>query len=269
MEYFHGYSKKEFDRLLRQAEFLSFKVFEGVNFKPGTIILEPGCGVGAQTRILLRKFPDIKIIAVDRSQNAIEAAKSNFPEDLISRVEFHCADIYDFHPAVQADGIFICWMLEHVHEPLAMIKHLLKFLKPGGFFMATEVQNNSLQVYPHLPALESYWNAYNLLQEQLGGDPFVGLKVPSLLEKALPGGFEKIQVRPGLFLNDLRNPEALKNMSTYWLDLMESTRESLESKGLVDSTIFPEIKRVMEQHHRNPDALFSYTFVQTTAYLLE
>ena len=255
--------------MLHQAEFLSFKVFEGVDFPPGTVLLEPGCGVGAQTRILLRKFPQIKVIAFDRSENAIEAAKADFPNELKDRVEFHCTDIFNFHPAVQADGIFICWMLEHVPRPIEIMKHLLQFIKPGGFFMATEVQNNTLQVFPRSNELDIYWDAYNRLQIDLQGDPFVGVKVASYLERALPGKFSSIDVWPGNFLVDLRDPVMLKNMCHYWLNLMESARDAIEEKAYCDRTIFAKLEKHFEELPYRADGLFSYTFFRTTGRLAD
>lgn len=267
MEYFHGYSETEFNRLIHQAEFLSFKVFEHVDFKPGTVLLEPGCGVGAQTRVMLRRFPDLRIIAVDLSESAIKTAEAGFPDDLRDRVEFHCADIFNFNPPQAVDGVFLCWMLEHISEPVPLLRRLLGCVKPGGFFIATEVQNNSLQVYPPQAKLEKYWNAYNTLQQSIGGDPFVGLKIPAYLHEAAAEKIESVNARPGMFLNDARDREALGKMLDYWLNLLESARESLENKGLIEPGFFAAMKKQMQEVEALDCGLFSYTFIQTTAFL--
>ncbi|MEZ5173479.1 MAG: methyltransferase domain-containing protein [Bacteroidia bacterium] len=267
MEYFHGYNETEFKRLIHQAEFLSFKVFEHVDFKPGTVLLEPGCGVGAQTRVMLRRFPDLRIIAVDLSESAIKTAEAGFPDDLRDRVEFHCADIFNFNPPQAVDGVFLCWMLEHISEPVPLIKRLIEFIKPGGFFMATEVQNNSLQIYPPQAMLEKYWNAYNALQQSIGGDPFVGLKIPAYLHEAAAEKIESVKARPGMFLNDNRDPEALEKMLDYWLNLLESARGSLENKGLIDHGFFENMKKHVQEVAKSKRGLFSYTFIQTLAIL--
>jgi len=74
--YLHGYSPEEQARLVKQARFLEPTVFENVNFSKQQKLLEVGCGVGAQTEILLRRFPHLKIHGIDSSKPQITRARA-------------------------------------------------------------------------------------------------------------------------------------------------------------------------------------------------
>ena len=48
-EYVHGYSEREIERLVDQATTLSELLHHDTFYPPGSLVLEAGCGVGAQT----------------------------------------------------------------------------------------------------------------------------------------------------------------------------------------------------------------------------
>ena len=65
--YLHGFTAEEQSRLRRQARFLSYKVHDQLPFRRCRQLIEVGCGVGAQTEILLRHFPDLHVTGIDAS----------------------------------------------------------------------------------------------------------------------------------------------------------------------------------------------------------
>jgi trans-aconitate methyltransferase len=73
--YLHGFDSSEQDRLYRQAEFMEQAVYRDIDFSDRTHILEVGCGVGAQTAILLRRFPRLKITGIDASDDQLARAR--------------------------------------------------------------------------------------------------------------------------------------------------------------------------------------------------
>src|SRR5215468_6655399 len=73
--YLHGYSDNERDRLHRQARFLEPMVHDRLPFRRRHRLLEVGAGVGAQTEILLRHFPDIRITGVELNDEQIAEAQ--------------------------------------------------------------------------------------------------------------------------------------------------------------------------------------------------
>src|SRR5678815_5459349 len=75
--YLHGFTPAERDRLYRQARFLEHKVHDGLPYRRARQLIEVGCGVGAQTEILLRHFPDLHVTGVDASESNLAAARAH------------------------------------------------------------------------------------------------------------------------------------------------------------------------------------------------
>src|SRR5690606_10294705 len=71
----HGYSPTERERLHRQARFLEPMVHDRLPYRRRTRLLEVGSGVGAQTEILLRRFPEIHVTGVELNDEQISEAK--------------------------------------------------------------------------------------------------------------------------------------------------------------------------------------------------
>ncbi|MDD4190905.1 MAG: hypothetical protein PHI28_06225 [Mangrovibacterium sp.] len=63
--YVHGYTNKEALRLNDQAATLDDIIHYDPVFPQNALILEAGCGVGAQTRIIATKNPDSNFISVN------------------------------------------------------------------------------------------------------------------------------------------------------------------------------------------------------------
>jgi len=132
--YLHGYSKEEQDRLYYQARLLEKEVYRGIDFSKNKKIIEVGCGVGAQTEILLERFPHLEILGVDLSQAQINVAKKRLKKYIDNgKVRLLCMNAEEIDQIKeQFDGAFICWFLEHVPDPLKILKALNKILISGA-----------------------------------------------------------------------------------------------------------------------------------------
>ena len=73
MSYLHGYKAEEHERLENQANYLQEAIHETVDFSNRKSLLEIGCGTGAQGRVILEKFSELKYTGIDIStiQNKI------------------------------------------------------------------------------------------------------------------------------------------------------------------------------------------------------
>ena len=64
-EYVHGYDYRENKRLIDQANTLVDLFHSDTSYPDGSLILEVGCGVGAQTVMLARNNPNAFFISLD------------------------------------------------------------------------------------------------------------------------------------------------------------------------------------------------------------
>ena len=74
-DYVHGYDPRESLRLQDQADTLVELLHSDTAFPAGSRVLEPGCGVGAQTVTLAKNSPGARILALDISSDSLAEAE--------------------------------------------------------------------------------------------------------------------------------------------------------------------------------------------------
>ncbi len=263
--YLHGFSPTEQARLRRQARIGETAIFRDIDYTGASRLLEVGSGVGAQTEILLRRFPQLHVTCVDLNQAQLDAARAHLGAMawLDGRYELHRADASDLPFDARAfDAAFLCWVLEHVPSPARVLAEVRRVLAPGAPVYITEVMNASFLLDPYSPSVWRYWMAFNDFQIDSGGDPFVGAKLGNLL---LAGGFRDVTTQVKTFHFDNRDPARRKTMIAFWEELLLSAADQLLAAGKVDQATVDGMHREMRQVQNDPDAVFFYSFVQARA----
>ncbi|MFN0057373.1 MAG: class I SAM-dependent methyltransferase [Planctomycetota bacterium] len=264
-DYLHGYSEHERERLAEQARFTEPFVFEFVELGATRELLEVGCGVGAQSEILLRRYPQLRLFGIDVSPSQIAAAHARLRAIPAARdrYELYCMDATALtFPSRRFDGAFLCWVLEHTPDPLAVLAEVRRVLGSGAVVHVTEVMNQTFFVTPYSPAVETYWRAFNDLQLELGGDPNIGARLGNLLAKA---GFDAILTRPRVLSFDARDPVALASMIDYWSDLLMSAHATLIERRRIDVGLGALVRAELRRVAGHPDGAFHYSFMQARA----
>lgn len=94
------------------------------NSKDGSL-LDLACGEGMMTSFFVSKFD--KIVGVDAAGVHLEKAKAILPS-----VEFHESLIEEFETSEKFDNVFLLMILEHVQDPIEILKKAASFLKKEG-----------------------------------------------------------------------------------------------------------------------------------------
>lgn len=97
--------------------------------KPGSLVLDVGCGAGVKSQYLLDK--GLKVVGIDFSEKMIEIAKREVPG-----ATFYVADIKDLSGLQETfDGILTQAVLLHIPktEASAVVKGLRDKLNNGGY----------------------------------------------------------------------------------------------------------------------------------------
>ena len=263
--YLHGFSRTEQARLVKQARIAESTIFRHVDYPGAKRLLEVGSGVGAQTEILLRRFPELHATCVDFSPSQLDAARANLGAKawLEGRYTLQQADAGElpFEPR-SFDSAFLCWVLEHVPSPARVLSEVRRVLSPGSPVYITEVMNASFLLDPYSPNVWRYWMAFNDFQIDSGGDPFVGAKLGNLL---LAVGFHEVTTEIKTFHFDNREPAQRKTMIAFWEELLLSAADQLLAAGKVDAATVDGVRREMRLVQNDPNAVFFYSFVQARA----
>jgi ubiquinone/menaquinone biosynthesis C-methylase UbiE len=266
--YVHGFTRDEQERLYRQARFLEPRVHEGLPYRRAKNLIEIGCGVGAQTDILLRRHPEMHVTGVDASAPNLARAKSHLARLpwAKGRYALHAGDAasLDFDSDT-FDSAFLCWILEHVADPMQVLSETRRVLRPGSPIAVTEVLNATFFLEPYSPHTLSYWKAFNERQIGLGGDPFVGAKLGNLLQAV---GYRDIEVAVKPIHLDNRAPGERAEFIEYWTELLLSSAEGLRETGKVSDKVVSGMKLELQRVAHDPDAVFFYSFVQARAVVI-
>jgi len=263
--YLHGFSDDEQERLVKQALFAEYTVYQNINFSNVKKLLEVGCGVAAQSQILLRRFPRLHLTGIDLSDRQLETAKKNLADNPIAKGRYNIqkmdATQMTFNSA-EFDGAFLCWVLEHVPHPKKVLNEVRRVLALGSPIYITEVLNSSFFIDPYSPFTWRYWMAFNDYQYDQTGDPFIGAKLGNLLMQC---GYKDIETTVKTWHLDNRHPQQRKEIIDYWTELLLSASEALLKAQYVDQETVDGMKKEMSKVASDPDAVFFYSFVQAKA----
>ena len=151
-QYAHGYSAREADRLADQANALSELLHDDTAYPSGSLVLECGCGTGAQTVHLAARSPRARIVSVDISADSLDQARTRIEAAGYGNVEFQTANLFDLpFDDEHFDHVFVCFVLEHLPDPAAALRAIGRVLRRGGTITAIEGDHGSWYCYPQTP----------------------------------------------------------------------------------------------------------------------
>ena len=263
MRYVHGYDHRENIRLQDQASTLAELLHHDTAYPAKSRILEPGCGVGAQTITLARNSPDSRLISIDMSRESIAAARNKIKEEGFKNVSFQQADIFrlPFKPG-SFDHIFVCFVLEHLAQPDVALTCLKGLLKDGGTITVIEGDHGSTYFYPDNEAAYKAIRCQVELQKRAGGNANIGRELYPLLKAA---GFGGIKVSPRMVYVDSSKPHLVEGFTkNTFTAMVEGVRESAIQAGLIDGETFDEGIKALYRTTKI-DGVFCYTFFKAVA----
>ena len=256
--YVHGYQPQESERLQDQAGTLVDLLHSDTSYPPGAIVLEAGCGTGAQTITLARNSPGAWITSVDIFPDSLKEAKARADAAGITNVEFRQADIFALPFERETfDHLFVCFVLEHLSRPFDALLRLRGLLKPGGTITVIEGDHGSAYFYPENAAAQRAIDCLVELQRMSGGNANLGRQLHPLLSRA---GFEGARVSPRMVYVDSSRPDLVDGFTKKTFTAMvEGVRDSAINAGIVDAESFDTGIRALYRT-AEADGVFCYTF---------
>jgi ubiquinone/menaquinone biosynthesis C-methylase UbiE len=219
--YVHGSTDDtEVARLVTQAAFVAAFSLCHFDATQGMQVLDLGTGVGAMAAQLAQRFPGIELTGLDFSEAQLARARVLHP---VARYVQGNAMALPFADA-SFDRVHCTWVLEHVAEPVRILREVRRVLKPGGYAHILEVDNGTLRVTPPLPAFTQTFEAMNAAQIRAGGDPFIGRVLAQLFVDA---GFREPRAQSISLHGHYGSPAFYAEMLEEFAAICESLDEAL------------------------------------------
>lgn len=255
MSYVHGYDRRANVRLQDQADALVDLLHSDTHYPERSLVLEAGCGVGAQTVTLVRNSPRARFVSIDISPDSLGAARRKVQS---ANVLFQQADVYQLPFARESfDHVFVCFLLEHLARPLDALEKLKHVLKPGGSITVIEGDHGSTYFHPDSAAAHEAIRCQVELQRASGGNANIGRELYPLLRQAR---FADVSVSPRMVYVDASRPRLVDGFTRKTFTAMiEGVREAAVRAGMITAARFDEGIRALYRTAED-DGVFCYTF---------
>jgi hypothetical protein len=173
-------------------------------------------------------------------------------------VEFLQADIFALpFPTESFDHAFVCFMLEHLSQPVRALAILNTLLRPGSSITVIEGDHGSAYFHPDSPAAHSAIQCLVELQHRAGGNALIGRQLYPLLVGA---GFGAVHVSPRMVYVDSSRPDLVDGFTKRTFTAMiEGVREPAIAAGLIEPGSFDAGVRDLHRTTET-DGVFCYTF---------
>jgi len=261
-DYVHGYSGREAERLVDQAETLASLLHHDTRYPRRSRVLEAGCGIGAQTIILARQSPGADICSVDLSESSLAQAEARVRAAGIRNVSFRKADIYSLPFSDETfDHIFVCFVLEHLPDPALALEGLRRVLRPGGTITVIEGDHGSAFFHPDSEAAKKAIACLVAIQREMGGNAVIGRELYPLLTGA---GFREVRVSPRTVYADASRPELVEGFTrNTFTAMVEGVRAEALQRNLIAREEWEQGIRDLYRTSE-PGGTFTYTFFKGT-----
>ena len=264
VSYVHGYSERETERLYDQAGSVRDLIHSDTAYPPGSVVLEAGCGVGAQTLTLAQNSPKATFLSIDWAEGSLALARELINQNKISNVEFLHADIFNLPIDEECvDHIFVCHLLEHLFDPVAGLMILQKYLKRDGSITVFEGDHGSCYFHPQNKEATQAWNCLIEVQKKLGANSLIGRELFPLIKAS---EFRNVCVVPKMVYIDQAFPELRESfVNKTIIPMVEGVKTQSLDLGLINERAWQKGIEGLHRTRTDENGVFCYTFFKGTA----
>ncbi len=257
-QYIHGTDPVEQARLASINDLLNAACLQELALTGGERILDVGSGLGQFARAMARaaKRP---VVGIERSPEQLAEAKrlANVAGEE-KWLELRQGDVAALPLADSEwgtfDVAFARFLLEHVPDPLSVVRTLVRAVRPGGRVVLADDDHDVMRLHPEPPGLRPIWEAFVRSYDRNGNDPFVGRRLPSLLHQA---GAIPVRAR-WVFFGGCSGEPRFEPLVANLAQNLRGAREPILATGMIDAVGMDVALAALEAWGHRPDAAIWY-----------
>jgi SAM-dependent methyltransferase len=255
--YIHGSDPSEQNRLTRLNDLINDRCFPKLKLQPGMRVLDVGSGLGQLTsRMAQAVGPAGMCLGIERDVNQLMKARQNYSAP---NLEFRQGDALQipFRDAEEGkfDMVHTRFLLEHLSNPAIAVSQMAKALKPGGRIFLLDDDHETMVLFPEPVGFKELWTAYMDSYVEVGNDPFIGRKMPKLLQDH---GFQAIK-NDVVFFGDCYGTETFLWFVKNLIEVIATSKSVMIQADLIQEGAYDVALQNIDEWAKNPHAAMWYT----------
>lgn len=151
----------------------------------GMRCLDLGCGGGQVTLELARLVaPGGTATGVDMDDVKLALAREEAVRQGITNIAFRAENVNDWDEPAAYDVVFSRYLLQHLSQPVALLRHMWAAVRPGGVLIVEDADHEGWCSYPANDGFAFYLRNFNAVIARAGGDPTAGRKLYAYFREA-------------------------------------------------------------------------------------
>jgi SAM-dependent methyltransferase len=223
--------------------------------RPGMSLLDVGSGPGTITADLAARVAPGRVTALETSDAVLQHTRDEVTRRGCGSVDFVVGDVLalDF-PSASFDVVHAHQVLQHVPDPNAALREMIRVCRPGGLVAARDGDYAGFVWYPASPRLDRWNDLYHAAARANGGEPDAGRH---LLAWARAAGGRDVRASSSTWCHG--DPAGRAEWGGMWADRIVSSdiAEQLLTSGLASADQLAQIAAAWHDWAAEPDGWFS------------
>jgi 2-polyprenyl-3-methyl-5-hydroxy-6-metoxy-1,4-benzoquinol methylase len=226
--YLLGHADPEVQRLMQQA-----KLYDGytehalrqAGLRPGMRVLDVGCGPGDVSFVAARLVGEQgSVLGIDAA-DIVELARARAAERGLNSVRFEQTTVGDLSLDEPVDAVIGRLILMHLPDPVATLRQLAGFVRPGGFLAFSEYDMTAARTVPEVPLWEGARDVISGTFTAMGLSTTFAATLPTLFRAA---GLASPQLTLGQPVGGVDHPEVVD----FVVDTLQTLIPAAEQLGI-------------------------------------